>query len=279
VLLTVAEQAGNAWRVLHETSAVTALGADARETGMIGEESAQRTLEAIEGAVREAVAMAADVRAYGTMALRIAANAGDFLAAASAQGTPVEVISGETEAELGLASVSEDPLFANRNPTVVDVGGHSTEFSGSDFRRSFPAGTLGLRTKPLSDESPSPGAVLKASAILDDLLEELPSAEGIIVGLGASVTNLASIRAELLEWSPEAVHGSTLTYEEVSRFVGRTMRMTDKERAAMTGIEPGRERTIHIGALIVERALLALRAEEIYVSVKGWRHAMLTRWL
>ena len=75
------------------------------------------------------------------------------------------------------------------------------------------------------------------------------------------------------------VHGSVLSYEEISRFVGRSMRMTDAERSALVGIEPGRERTVHIGALIVERALLALRAEQIYVSVKGWRHAMLDRWL
>jgi exopolyphosphatase/guanosine-5'-triphosphate,3'-diphosphate pyrophosphatase len=54
--------------------------------------------------------------------------------------------------------------------------------------------------------------------------------------------------------------------------------MTDAERAALVGIEPGRERTIHIGALIVERALLALVAEAVYVSVRGWRHAMLDRW-
>ncbi len=81
------------------------------------------------------------------------------------------------------------------------------------------------------------------------------------------------------EWDPDVVHGSYLDYEEISRFVGRTMRMTDAERAAMIGIEKGRERTIHIGALIVERALLALKAEGIYVSVRGWRHAMLERWM
>jgi exopolyphosphatase/guanosine-5'-triphosphate,3'-diphosphate pyrophosphatase len=95
--------------------------------------------------------------------------------------------------------------------------------------------------------------------------------------LGASVTNLASIRAGLDAWDPDAIHGVYLEYEEVSRFVGRTMRMTDSERGAMTGIEKGRERTVHIGALIVERALSALAGEGIYVSVRGWRHTMLDR--
>jgi exopolyphosphatase / guanosine-5'-triphosphate,3'-diphosphate pyrophosphatase len=51
--------------------------------------------------------------------------------------------------------------------------------------------------------------------------------------------------------------------------------MTDAERSQVAGIEPGREKTIHIGALILERFLYALRQERAVVSVRGWRHAML----
>lgn len=279
VLLTVAEQRDGVWAQLFETSEVTALGGKVKQSGAIAEESVLATLQALASAKAHADHLEADFRAYGTMALRLAGNAGDFLERAADQATPVTVISGDLEAELGFASVAEDPVFEDDEVAVVDVGGHSTEVSTKDSRTSFPVGTLGLRSSQLRDESPDSGAILQASATLDDAFAELPNAAGKVVGLGASVTNLVSIREALSEWTPARVHGALLAYEEVSRFVGRSMRMTDAERAALVGIEAGRERTIHIGALIVERAILALAAEAIYVSIRGWRHAMLSRWL
>lgn len=279
VLLTIAEQADGAWKQLFETSEVTGLGSEVKQTGAIAEDNALVTLQALASAKAHADHFEAEFRAYGTMALRLATNAADFLERAADQDTPVTVITGDTEAEFGFACVAEDPLFADEDVVVVDVGGHSTEVSTKDSRTSFPVGTLGLRSSQLIAESPDSGAILQASAILDSAFAELPKAASRVVGLGASVTNLVSIREALAEWKPARVHGAVLAYEEVSRFVGRSMRMTDAERAALVGIEAGRERTIHIGALIVERAMLALGAEAIYVSIRGWRHAMLSRWL
>jgi exopolyphosphatase/guanosine-5'-triphosphate,3'-diphosphate pyrophosphatase len=79
----------------------------------------------------------------------------------------------------------------------------------------------------------------------------------------------------MTEWVPERVHGQVLDYEEVGRAVGWMMPMTDAQRAAIVGMERGREKTLHIGALILERFLHALRAPECAVSVRGWRYALL----
>jgi len=46
---------------------------------------------------------------------------------------------------------------------------------------------------------------------------------------------------------------------------------------AIVGLESGRERTIHIGALILERFLQSLHVEGCTVSTRGWRHALLER--
>lgn len=278
VLLTVAERQDDCWQPVFETTEVTALGGQVKQTGNIAEGDALATLQALSAAKAHADHLDAEFRAYGTMALRLAANASNFLERAAGQGTPVTVMSGDLEAELGFASVADDPHFSD-DAVVVDVGGHSTEVSTKDSRASFPIGTLGLRSNYLRHESPDSGAILQASAVLDETFAQLTKASGKVVGLGASVTNLASIREALTEWTPDRIHGAFLDYEEVSRFVGHSMRMTEAERGALVGIEPGRERTVHIGALIVERALLALGAEGIFVSVRGWRHAMLSRWL
>ena len=103
-----------------------------------------------------------------------------------------------------------------------------------------------------------------------------PRACGTVVVLGAAGTNLITIRDRMAEWDPLKVHGQYLDYEEIGRAVGWMMPMTDAERASIVGMERGRERTIHLGALILERFLHALRAEGCFVSVRGWRYALLS---
>ncbi len=303
LLVVVAERGRDGWTPVLETSEVTALGEQVKSTGSLGGDGMRRTLKALASAFEAARAAGAEPHAFGTMALRTADNAPEFRALAEAQGTPVGVISGDEEAELGLRAAVEDPLFRNSVLiSIVDVGGHSTEVATSAhqlapstrltpstrgvlrelklvFRRSSSVGTLSLREGELSKESPGPAELFRASALIDDRFSfaYLPDKAGVTVALGATATNLVTIRDAITEWDPKRVHGATLTFEEISGSVRRLSAMTDAERAAVPGLERGRERTIHIGALILERALYALRVEECRVSVKGWRHAMLDR--
>jgi exopolyphosphatase/guanosine-5'-triphosphate,3'-diphosphate pyrophosphatase len=228
---------------------------------------------------------AEEVLAAGTMALRIATNADEFLADAERQGTPVRVLSGEDEAALGLQAVVRDPaLGGSPRVTVMDVGGHSTEITtavegSAVFLRSFPVGALGLREGPLADESPDPPAVLRAGRLIDDALgfRYLPGQAGTAVTLGATGTNLVTIRDGIAEWDAARVHAQILSYGQVSRSVSRLMALTDLERRSLVGMEPGREKTLHIGALILERCMYAVGIEECTVSTRGWRHALLER--
>lgn len=273
-------------RTLLETSAVTSLGEGTKRTGLLSEEGMVRTLEALKRAFGAARAEGAtEIRAAATMAARLATNTPEFQSRAEAQGTPVEVLSGEDEAELGFLAVAEDPTFGGTDRlSIIDVGGQSTELvtalrteSGWDrvFGRSFPIGTLALKDGPLRDESPDGPAVFAASAMIDDLLVEIKHPGGTPVALGATATNLVTIRDGMAQWEPEKVHGAWLYYGEIGAAVGRLMPMTDAERAALVGMEPGREKTLPAGALILERFLSALKAKGCAVSVRGWRHAML----
>jgi exopolyphosphatase/guanosine-5'-triphosphate,3'-diphosphate pyrophosphatase len=284
VILMVAEVSSGNLRPILETTAVTALGEGTKSTGILGETGISSTLCALREAFSAAKSKGArDVLAFATMAARIAGNAEDFLSRAALQGTPVRILSADREAELGFAAVSEDPLFAgSKTVSVIDVGGHSTELATGKqglrswqiaFRRSFPVGTLGLRE--LGDFR-LPGQILRASRLIDETLglEYMVAAAGEAVSLGATGVNLASIRNGL-NWQPSAWHGARLEYEEVARAAGWLCGMSDVERAALPGIEPGREKTVHLGALILERFMYAIRVESCTVSDRGWRHAML----
>lgn len=288
VLLTVEEESPEGWKPVCEQAEVTALGEGTKQTGRLSPEGVTRTLQTLKDYFEQArTAGAESVCAYATMAVRIAEDRESLLEPARKQGTPVEVLSGEDEARYGFLAVAGDPLFnAADRLSIIDPGGHSTELVTAQrqhhdwttlFRRSFPVGTLALRGGLLADESPKPLDLLRACADIDDRvgLCYLPNQAGVVVTLGATGTNLVSIREKLPSWQPEKVHGATLTYEEISRAVSWLCGMTDAERAALPGIEKGRERTIHLGALTLERFMFAARAEACRVSVRGWRHAIL----
>ena len=282
VLLLVAEGDGT----ILETTAVTSLGAGTKRSGLLSEAGMAHTLDALRKAFADARAHGAtEIRAAATMAARIASNTPDFLQRAQAQGTPVEILSGEDEAELGFRAVAEDPTFSGTDRlTIIDVGGQSTEMvtavregEGWEklFHESIAIGTLALKDGPLAAESPDGPAVFEASMTIDGLLGGVAHSGGTPIALGATATNLVTIRDGMTAWEPEKVHGAWLHYGEIGAAVGRLMPMTDAQRAALPGMEPGRERTLPGGALILERFLHALRAKGCAVSVRGWRHSML----
>lgn len=291
VLLLVAEHREDGWQPVFESSDVTGLGVGTKETGLLGESGMEHTLVALKHFFAKARELGAtDVRAAATMACRLASNTATFQEQAATQGTPFEVLSGEDEARYGFLAVAEDPTFAAYPvKSIVDVGGQSTEIVISEgsvqtFARSFPVGTLGLRGELERDGASPEGRlsgpeVLGTSRAVDDTFgfSSRPGQAGVAIALGATGTNLVTIRERMTSWEPERVHGQWLDYEEVGRAVGWLCGMTDTERASVPGIEKGRERSLHLGALILERGLFALKVEGCFVSIRGWRHAWLER--
>ncbi len=289
VLLTVCERTDKGWVEVFGSSEVTGLGTDTKKTGLLRDDAQLRTLAAVNVAFEKAGELDARCVAGATMAVRIATNARQFLDRAQGQGTPVVVLSGDEEAQYGLEAVMHDPAFAGHPCiSVIDPGGNSTELTTAvrtpdgievKFRRSFPVGALGLRDGPMGADSPDIRARMKALVEIDDVLgmQYMPGQAGVAVALGATPTNLVTIREGMEEWDGPRIHGQYLDFEEVSRAVGWMCAMTEEQRAAIVGLERGREKTIHIGALILERFLNSLHVLGCYVSVRGWRHAMLVK--
>ena len=290
VLLLVAEQRDGIWTPICEDTAITALGEGTKKTGLLSETAMVRTLEAVHRFVAKAKELGSPNTLVGaTMAARIATNSNEFLTKARDQGTPIFILTGEQEAQLGFESVISDPMFATHpRISILDPGGQSTEVvvaerasSGPQvlFKQSFPVGTLGLKSSFFPDEEATGIQILRASSAIDEIVGTCyqPNDCGVVVALGAAGTNLVSIRDRLAHWQPDKVHGAQLSFEEISNAVGNLMHRTDQERADIVGMEKGREKTIHIGALLLERFLFALRSEKCFVSIRGWRHALLEK--
>ncbi len=287
VILTIEDWDGSRWRPYLELTEVTALGENVKLTGRLSPEAIERTSAALKRFTERARAEGSPVRAFATMSARLASNTWKLVERASQFGLKLDVLSADDEARYGFLAVVTDPKFSCLDRiSIVDPGGQSTELvtatrNGSgwntDFRRSYAVGTLGLKESLFPDERLTPSQLLSSIPAIDDLIGlcYLPREAGAAVVLGASGTNLISIRDRLATWQPDLVHGARLDYEEVSKAVSWLGRMSDQERAAVVGMERGREKTIHLGALILERFLFALRVVEAFVSIRGWRHGIL----
>ncbi|HEY3780415.1 MAG TPA: hypothetical protein VGL56_04975 [Fimbriimonadaceae bacterium] len=288
VILLIAQKTASGWSTLREITAVTALGEGVLSNGSLGEPGMAATLHALSSFFREARALGAeDICAVATMAARLAKNTPDFKERAFNQGTPIHILPADEEARLGFLAVAEDPTFdAFDRISTIDIGGQSTELATGIkeenkwrmlFSHSYALGTLGLRETILNSERLDSRGIFTATVAIDTQIESVyqPIDSGVVVSIGATGTNLVSIREKSQTWQPEFTHGKVLDYEEVARSVGWMSAMSDAERATIVGIEPGRERTLHIGALILERSLYAFKAETCLVSNRGWRYALL----
>lgn len=293
ILLLVAELIDGYAQAVAEDYEVTGLGEGTNTTGYLRPESMQRTAKALERVWQRAVSLGAvKIEAKGTMALRIARNAQEFLELADNQGTPVSVLSGDEEAENSFLSVACHPLYRDLPLlSVIDIGGHSTEIQIAEktedgtwkthFRESRPVGTLSLKAGTLRDECPGFRERLRAVAEIDDALGFIvtPGVHTTAVAVGASATNLVAIRDRIEPWDPSRIEGATLDYEEVSKAAAWLAELPLSVRASLPGIETGREGTVHIGALILERALHCLKVLECRVSTRGWRFGLAERLL
>src|SRR5262245_32771960 len=92
-------------KVLADRAAITRLGQGLDRSQRLHPDAVARTLEVLARYGDEARAAGAAVKAVGTAALRRAEDGAAFLEAAQARlGAPIEVISGEREAQLAFAA-------------------------------------------------------------------------------------------------------------------------------------------------------------------------------
>jgi exopolyphosphatase/guanosine-5'-triphosphate,3'-diphosphate pyrophosphatase len=143
--------------------------------------------------------------------------------------------------------------------------------------RSFPVGAGRVREAYMPSDPPSPREVLAATRALDEAfapLRELPQPDRV-VAIGGTGVNLATLALGLTAFDPAPVHGVWFGDETPAALLERLLRLSDAERRALPGIEPDRAPLLHVGALILERALFALRREEVQISTRGLRYGIL----
>lgn len=269
------------WKVLFKDLRSTRLGEGMTDRAYIGEGPKERTLKAIEEFVAKArLEGASEIYAYGTSIVRDAANGGEFTdEVTSATGVPVRILTGKEEAYYSYIGAAGTPSVVT---AVVDIGGGSTEFCmgfGPDIgmRHSFRLGCV--RCSKQFDTTTLRGlAELKKHCFAlfreTDLMDAMKNVRRWI-GVGGTVTSLASVLQELEVYDTEKVQNYVIYQEDVHDLMMKLYKMSYDERCHITGLMPSRADIIVAGLAILDAIMEYFALPEIMVSDRDLSEGLL----
>ena len=297
VKLLVAEVAGHGVNPLWEDSKQTRLGRGFYETRVLQAEPIKSTAQAVAQFAKTAREWNADsMRVIATSAARDAKNPQALLSAVHvAAGLPVEIISGEQEADWVFQGVMTDPDLAKQPLLLLDVGGGSTEFilghgAHQDFQHSFPLGTVRLLEQMPPSDPPTPAELAGCRKWLKEFLRDQvrPKLEAELrqerrfdrvhhcvqlVGTGGTTSILARMEARLDQYDRARIEATRLSLDAIKAHLQRLWSLPLADRKQIVGLPRKRADVILTGVAIYEAVMAEFEFDELRVSTRGLRFA------
>ena len=251
-------------KVLFKTLKTTRLGEGTAFSPFLKAEAVERTANAVaEFALQAKTEGAEQIFAYATEAVRSARNGADFLTCVKERsGIDVEVLSGETEAKLGLYGA----LGKSSDGGMIDVGGASTEVCFREkgelvFSVSIPLGAVRLFDLCRDDRALLQESFTPYLNALNEAPKILP-----VYGVGGTATTIASVCLKLEIYSPAAVQGFRIKSEELQALSAKLLSLPAEERVKLPGMDARRADIIGGGAFLLASVLEKLGRDELIVS-------------
>lgn len=288
VLMLVVEcEAGGTPRPLADLSRITRLGRGIDGSGRLDPAAAALTLDTIVEFVAKARAMGAGrILTAATSALRDAQDGAGFIAEVKSRaGIDLEVISGETEAELSYLAVARGlSLDPKQSALIVDIGGGSTELIRAEPGRplelaSLQIGSVRLTERVIKNDPPKMAEAAELRVGIDAELLGLKwdFKPDVMVGIAGTVTTVCAVAMKLKTYDPALVHGHRLSRTEVEGVIHLLASLPLEQRKKLPGMIPGRADVILAGAAILERVMSEFEAETVIVSDQGVRWGLIWR--
>lgn len=249
-------------KVLYKTLNTTRLGEGIANSAYLTEEAIERTARAVQIYVKQAETEGAEtVYAFATAAVRSAKNGQDFTARVQALcGIEVEVLSGETEAEIGVLGA-----LGEKNGAVIDVGGASTEIVVKEngayaYKKSVDIGVVRLKDTCGRDKTK-----------LEDMAQEKVSLFGEVpraplTAIGGTATTLASLVLGLQTYDSAKITGTVITSANMRKLADTLSDMSVEEIAKIPCMPKGRADILSGGAIWLAVIMERLGFEVLTVS-------------
>ena len=264
IRLLIAEPAVSApLRPIHVERRITRLGENFLPDRILQPAAMDRSIAALEEFV-ELMGHngVSEYSAAATAVVREASNGSNFLNLVQRKtGLDVRLLSGSKEARLSLLGVASVISTKESAMVVFDIGGGSTELiwqgegdSSEMESSSLPVGVVHLTETFLQGDPPGHEPCLQlreyVSSVLTELSFDNDFHDALWVGTAGTVTTLASMWYELVEYDPARINGTVLERTWLADLCARLAEMKLTERRKLTGLEPGREDIILAGGLV-----------------------------
>lgn len=259
--------------------------------GAISEEG----VRALVAAVSQARAVAASERvdallATATSAVREARNGEEVIARIEAAlGQPLQVLDGETEAELTFLAVRRWFGWSAGQLLLLDIGGGSLEIAAGadelpDAAASVPLGAGRMTVQFLPEDPPGEDDVERlrthARETLAGVRERfaaLPRPDHV-VGSSKAIRSLAKLAGYPVPgWS--GIERMLLPRTALGSWIPRLARLPASARQELPGITPDRTFQIVAAAVSLHAAMTVLEVDELEVSPWALREGVLLRYI
>lgn len=250
-------------KVLYKRLNTTRLGEGLASFPRLKSEAIERSVNAVAQFYDQATAEGAEtVFAFATAAVRTAENGRDFAEKVKEiRPLEVEVLSGETEAEIGVLGALGD-----KDGAVLDMGGASTELvikkSGAFvYKKSVNIGVVRLKDACGRDKK----ALVKAAETAATAYGQVPPLS-LVHAIGGTATTLAALKSGLIVYDSGKITGTTITAAELQGIADKLLSTSVEEIAKMPCMPKGRADVIAGGATALAVLMQRLRIEKIVVS-------------
>ncbi len=250
-------------KVLYKRLNTTRLGDGLAQTGVLKTEAIVRSANAVTSFFAQAKNEGAEeVFAFATAAVRSAKNGQDFVQAVkNGCGLQIEVLSGETEAEIGLLGA-----LGAENGAVIDVGGASTELVMQSSGKIVYKKSVNVGVVRLKDACGNEKALLE-NRCKQEVVQFLNAPKiSNIYAIGGTATTLAALALGLQQYSSKKVTGSALSLQTMQRLVDELSKKSVEEIAAMPCVSQGRADVLTGGAIWLLTVMQALSLDKLTVS-------------
>ena len=228
--------------------------------------------------------------AFATSAIRDAPNRDSLVTEIEQRtGIHVDLLSGETEAELTFLAARRWVGWSAGRLMLLDIGGGSLEIAIGDDEEpdiavSVPIGA-GVMTRQFIKSDPAEPDDIRA--LRKHVRAQIASVAGsvlkgasprVVVGTSKTFKQLARI-AGAAESSAGIYIDRQLSREDLMAIVGELTPMTDSERRRISGVSAGRSPQMLAGALVAQAALDLLNVDTVHIGPWALREGVILRTL
>ncbi|MBQ7924483.1 MAG: hypothetical protein IJ329_04165 [Clostridia bacterium] len=252
-------------KVLYKRLNTTRLGEGIAKTPRLKREAIERSAKVVADFYAQAKDEGAEaVFAFATAAVRTAENGADFTENVKSRcELHVEVVSGETEAELGVLGALGD-----KDGAVIDLGGASCELVVKEknvlvYKKSVDIGVVRLKDKCGRDKR----SIANAAKTAAQAYGQTPVIKNV-TAIGGTATTLAALALGLEKYDSEQVTGTEISAEEMQRTADRLLNMPVEEIAVLPCMPKGRADVLAGGAMLFAVLMQELGIEKLTVSDK-----------